>query len=76
MVLGPLMAFVGRQLMMQRRVFWLEKQILSPCRMKVVFGAAVEMGGFALDKGPELSLAIEPFLQIHLHFISISSSIC
>ena len=31
--------------------------------MKVVFGAAVEMGGFALDKGPELSLAIEPFYK-------------
>ena len=26
------------------------------------FGAATEMGGFALDKGPEVSLAPEPFL--------------
>ena len=26
-----------------------------------VFGAATEMGEFALDKGPELSLAPEPF---------------
>ena len=25
------------------------------------FGAGTEMGGFALDKGPEVSLAAEPF---------------
>ena len=32
------------------------------------FGAATEMGGFALDKGPEVSLAPEPF------YTSISTS--
>ena len=36
MVLGPLMTLVGRHLIMQRRVFWLAKQILSTCWMKVV----------------------------------------
>ena len=36
MVLGPLMTLVGRHLIMQRRVFWFERYILSPCWMKVV----------------------------------------
>ena len=30
---------------------------------EIVFGAATEMKGFALDKGPELSLAPEHFCK-------------
>ena len=61
MVMGALMVLVGRYLNMQRRVFWLAKQILSLCWMKLVFGDATEMGGFTLDKGPEVSLVPEFF---------------
>ena len=40
--LGNLMTLVGRHLMMQRRVFWLGKQILIPCWMKVVLVLLLE----------------------------------
>ena len=38
------------------------------------FSADTEMGAFAMDKGSEVYLAPEPFLDIHLHFIRISQS--
>ena len=61
MVLGTLMKFVGRHFIIQRRVFWLPKTYLDSMLDESCFGAATEMGGFALDKGPELSLAPEHF---------------
>ena len=36
MVLGPLMKFLGIHFIVQRRVFWLEKQIFHPFCMEVV----------------------------------------
>ena len=36
MMLGYFMTLVGRNFIMQRRLFWLEKKILIPCWIKVV----------------------------------------
>ena len=47
MVMGTLIALVVRNFMMKRRVFLSEKQILSPCRIKVEMVDA-EMGVFTL----------------------------
>ena len=55
MVLWALITLVGIHLIMQRRVFLLVKQILSPCWMKVVFGATIEMGVLSLEKVPKVS---------------------
>ena len=37
------------------------KTYLESMSYEIGFGADTEMGGFALDKGPEVSLAPEPF---------------
>ena len=55
MVLGPLMKLVVRHLIIKRRVFWLKKNLESMLD-ESVFGAATKMGGFTLDKVPEVSL--------------------
>ena len=55
MVLGPLIKLVGKHVMMKRRVFWLEKQILSPCWMKVVLVLLMKWDDLHW-KGPEVSL--------------------
>ena len=59
MVLGTLMALVGRHLIMQRRVFWFAKKNLESMLDESVLSAANKMGGFVLDKGPEVSLSPE-----------------
>ena len=46
------MTLVGRNLNMQRRLFWLEKANLESMLDKRGFGAANEMGGFTLEKCP------------------------
>ena len=59
-VLGPLMIFMGRNLMMQMRSFWLAKNILIPCWMKVVFVLLLKLD-YLNWKGPKVSLVPEPF---------------
>ena len=61
MVLVPLMTLVGRHFMMQRRVFLVGKKDLESMSDESGFGDATEMGGFKLDKGPEVSLVSETF---------------
>ena len=56
MVLVPLMTLVGRHFMMQRRVFLVGKKDLESMLDECGYGAATEMGGFTLDKVPEVSL--------------------
>ena len=52
------------------------KKYLEPMLDKSGFGAATEMGGFLLDKGPEVSLVKRTFLDINLHFIIIGGRSC
>ena len=70
MVLSTFMVLVGVHFMVQRSMFWLSKQIFIPCWMKVVFGAATEMGGFT-PESPKSILGATTFLYIHIQFISI-----
>ena len=60
MAMGALITLVGRNLNMQRRVFWFGKKDLESMSDESGFGAATEIGGVTLDKGSEVSLAPEP----------------
>ena len=55
MIMGPLMTLVGIYLMMQRSLFWLSKQLLSPCWMKLVLVLLLKWEN-SHCKGPEVSL--------------------
>ena len=56
MVLGYLITLVGRHFDMQRRLFLVGKTDLEYMLDESGFGAATEVGGFAMYKGLELSL--------------------
>ena len=51
MVLGHLMTLVGRHLMIQRRVFWLENIYIESMLDESVFGAATEIELLEMEKG-------------------------